>query len=335
MLTSRCAERYHQAMALPVSRPDEARSRQVPFTVCADLELEAAGSHWLRDYGNDVTIRRGRVPESLPSPAWTIPRCQYVDGRLLFTAVNGIRFLLEDGRSVRYDWPPGSDAVAMRRMAENTVLGPVWAMLAMQRGLLPLHAGANKARAGNHVHAFTGRSGAGKSTLAAGLAVHGFHFFSDDVLLLDPASFGEICLCWGLPRLRLWPDALAMLGGVESGPRVRSGQPGGKMNAEPHQMSPVPSGRLRTLYVLADGDSEVGENRFHVEPLHGVHAAHAWMNAVMRRGVARRMLGQQQLLDWAVSAVKHVEVFVLRRWMARERYDGDTRLLVQVLEGAA
>ena len=307
----------------------------MPFTVCADLDLEGAGSHWLRDHGVDVTIRRGPVPESLPSPAWTTFRCQYAKGRLLFTAVSGVRFLLEDGRSVRYDWPPGSDTRAMKLKAENTVLGPVWAMLAMQRGLLPLHASANKARTGDDVHAFTGCSGAGKSTLAAGLAAHGCSLFSDDVLFLDPASFGKTGLCWGLPRLRLWPDALTMLGMGELGPRLRSVGPGGKTHAEPCHVSPVPSGRLRTLCLLADDDGEAAENRICVEPLHGVHAVVGCMDAIMRRGVARRMLGQRQLLEWAASAIKRVDVLAVRRSMAQSRYEDDARFLVQVLEGAA
>ncbi len=53
-----------------------------------------------------------------------------------------------------------------------------------------MHASANTARAGDDVHAFTGPPGAGKSTLAAGLAAHGYRF-ADDILALDPASFGE------------------------------------------------------------------------------------------------------------------------------------------------
>ena len=319
----------------PVFRSDEARDRHVPFTACADLDLEGAGSHWLCDHGGDVTIRRGPVPESLPSPEWTIPRCQYVEGRLLFTAVSGIRFLLVDGRSVRYDWPPGSDSHAMKLKAENTLLGPVWAMLAMQRGLLPLHASANKARTGDAVHAFTGCSGAGKSTLAAGLAAHGCSLFSDDVLFLDPASFGETGLCWGLPRLRLWPDALTMLGKGELGPRLRSVGPGGKTHAEPCHVSPVPSGRLRTLCLLADDAARPGENRICVEPLRGTRAVAGWMDAVMRRGVARRLLGQRQLLEWAASSVKRVDVLAVRRPMAQRRYEDDARFLVQVLEGVA
>ena len=55
----------------------------------------------MRDHGNDVTVWRGPAPESLPKPAWNAPRCQCVEGRLLFTTWNGSRLLLEDGRTVR------------------------------------------------------------------------------------------------------------------------------------------------------------------------------------------------------------------------------------------
>lgn len=290
----------------------------------------------MRAHGSDVTIRRGPVPESLRKPAWTTPRYQYAEGRLLFTAVNGVRFLLEDGRTVRYTWPSDLDAATTRAKAVNTILGPVWAMLSMQRGLLPLHVGANKARSGHHVHAFTGESGAGKSTLAAGLSAHEYPFLTDDLLVLDPASFGETCRCWGLPRLRLWPEALTMLGGAECGPRVRSVSPGGKAQAEPLHVSPAVSGRMRTLYVLAhgNGDGEAQKNRTHINPLRSARAVSAWMRAVMRPTLAFWILGRQQLLDWATAAVRHVDVFVFRRLMTPERWEDDTRFLARALSDA-
>ena len=304
-----------------------------PFTVCADLDLRRAGSHWLRAHGSDVTIRRGPVPDSLPKLAWTTPRYQYAEGRLLFTAFNGVRFLLEDGRMVRYAWPSDLDAATTRAQAVNTILGPVWAMVAMQRGLLPLHAGANKARAGHDVHAFTGQSGAGKSTLAAGLSAHEYPLFTDDILVLDPASIGETCRCWGLPRLRLWPEALTMLGGAESGPRVCSVSPAGKREAEPCYVSPAVSGRMRTLYVLAhaNGDEEARKNGTRIEPLRSARAVSEWMRAVMRPALAFQMLGQRQLLEWAVAAAEHVDMFVFRRLMTPERWEDDTCFLARAL----
>ena len=87
-----------------------------------------------------------------------------------------------------------------------SLFGSSWAAVALQRGPLPLHASA-VSRAGA-VHAFSGASGGGKSTLAAALGRHGLPFFVDDLLLLDPASFGEGCLCYRNAGLKLFPDAL-------------------------------------------------------------------------------------------------------------------------------
>ena len=92
-----------------------------------------------------------------------------------------------------------------------SLFGSPWAAVALQRGLLPLHASA-VSRAGA-VHAFSGASGGGQSTLAAALGRHGLPFFADDLLLLDPASFGEGCLC--LPQCQ--PEAVPRHAGADGG----------------------------------------------------------------------------------------------------------------------
>ena len=132
------------------------------------------------------------------------------------------------------------------------LFGSPWAALALQRGLLPLHASA-VSRAGT-VHAFNGVSGAGKSTLAAALGGYGLPFFVDDLLLLDPASDGAKeagAGCYGGTGLKLFPDALALTDATP-GALVCEGLL--KRWARPAHRSPRLTGRLRTLHVLSYRD---------------------------------------------------------------------------------
>ena len=81
-------------------------------------------------------------------------------------------------------------------------------LLLHQRGVLTLHASAVAIEDG--IVAFVGYKGAGKSTTAASLFAKGFPLVTDDLLVLDvdPAS-GEVYGYPGIPRLRLWPDAVS------------------------------------------------------------------------------------------------------------------------------
>ncbi|EWG98231.1 hypothetical protein [Halomonas sp. BC04] len=90
------------------------------------------------------------------------------------------------------------------------LLGTALGALLHQRHWFPLHVSALATPSG--AWAFTGESGAGKSTLAAWLHHHcGWPLISDDVAVVKP---GEMIprLHPGPPRLKLWQDALAMLG---------------------------------------------------------------------------------------------------------------------------
>src|SRR5258708_39789946 len=76
-----------------------------------------------------------------------------------------------------------------------------------QRGLLPLH--ANAIEVGGQAVAFVGPSGAGKSTLAAYFRDRGYRVLCDDVWVVSFGSDGEPLAWPGVPRVKLWGDALA------------------------------------------------------------------------------------------------------------------------------
>ena len=97
------------------------------------------------------------------------------------------------------------------------LLGSARGALLHQRGLLPLHANA-VVLAGRAI-AFCGHSGAGKSTIAAWFHDRGDPILADDICAVDGAATGEIIAYPGVPRLRLWRDALEKGGREASGYR--------------------------------------------------------------------------------------------------------------------
>jgi hypothetical protein len=103
-------------------------------------------------------------------------------------------------------WPA---AGAMQKDIEIFLLGPVWATLCHQRGLLPLHASAILADGG--ITAFAGRSGAGKSTTAALMGSLDYKLFADDILTV---SFDQNSVPGAWPylrRLKLQVDSIVQL----------------------------------------------------------------------------------------------------------------------------
>ena len=250
------------------------RDGEVPFTVSADFDLAPRPGLALRARGADVSIRRAPVPDSLPCADARGPGWEHAGGRLLIRHPGGVRFLIEGGDTVRYEAEHGMTSEDMGLC----LLGSPWAALALQRGLLPLHASA-VSRAGA-VHAFNGVSGAGKSTLAAALGGHGLAFFVDDLLLLEPASDGAKeagAGCYGSAGLKLFPDALALTDATP-GELVCEGML--KRWARPAHRSPRLTGRLRTLHVLSYRD---GAGPCAIEPLAGRRAVIALYDALYRK----------------------------------------------------
>lgn len=146
----------------------------------------------------DVTIRLGAVPVidgSDGRPA--------VDGDALLLHISGIaRYRIAGGDTIVVDPEPG----VPDRNIRLYLLGSAFGALLHQRGLLPLH--ANAIEVDGKAVAFMGASGAGKSTLAAWFHDRGHRVISDDVCVVSPSETGRAFAIPGLPRLRLWQDAL-------------------------------------------------------------------------------------------------------------------------------
>ena len=303
------------------------RSVEAPFTVACDFD-PARPEVALRSHGADVAVRRGAVPNSLPRAQARGPAWEHGDGRTLIRHPGGVRFLVEGGDTVRYD-APGVSAGDVGAF----LVGSAWAALALQRGLLPLHASA--VRAPGAVHAFAGTSGAGKSSLAAALGRHGLAFFADDLLLVDPASFSarEAARCYGSPALRLWPRGAALTG-APLGEPVREGVP--KRWADPAHPSLRAMGSLRTLHVLSDWDGQPwGDRPCAIEPLAGRRAVLALFESLYRKRQALAIVGRQQLFEWLLTAsTRHVQVSMFHRPRSEQRFRQGVLALARALSTA-
>jgi len=100
-----------------------------------------------------------------------------------------------------------------------TLLGPVFAILLHQRGLLVLHASA--VAIDHRAIAFLAEAGGGKSTTAAALLTRGYQLVSDDLVALAPDAAQPPWVYPAYPFLKLWPQAARALGqDLLAAPRV-------------------------------------------------------------------------------------------------------------------
>lgn len=295
-------------------------TRDVPFTVEADLDLGARIAPYLVATEGDVVVRAGSVPETLADVtargvAYSINAAQF-----LLELPGGARYLVEEGQRITYDRRGASD-----REVALFLLGSAWAALCYQRGLLPLHASAIVDE--GRVHAFTGPSGAGKSTLAAALAGRGRAFFTDDVLIVDGGSdaLGGVCYA-GQKDLKLWEDALALTGAAAAGP-VRDKPDFAKFFADPAHASSAGSGRLASLTILGTDAARLAGGRFAMTALSGGRAIQQLRDSVYRPRFALGIWGRERLYQAIARMIAGVSVQIFDRRTDREDFAASTAFI--------
>jgi len=125
--------------------------------------------------------------------------------RLRRRAIAGLfRYECIDGALVRIQLEPGADPAG----AADMITGRLLTVIAYQRGVLPLHAGA--VEAGTGLVAFAGPTGAGKSTLTAAMTARGLPLAADDVLATQAGD--QPPAAGGTHRMKLSAASLAALG---------------------------------------------------------------------------------------------------------------------------
>jgi hypothetical protein len=278
------------------------------FGLVVHSELPLPGLAGAAEDSPRVVVRYGPIPPQDEHRRVTR------DGALALQIPNVGRFLISGGDSIVIDPAPDADERELRVF----LLGSAFGALLHQRGLLPLH--ANCVEIAGRAVAFLGRSGAGKSTLAHWFQSEGHAVLADDVSAIAP---GEPPLALpGVPRLRLWQDALDAAGlDTDAYPRSFAGHDKFDVPAAAARRKPLPLGACYLLAEAADGEPH-GVTR-----LVGLDASEALI-ANTYRGSFVPLLGRgESHLRSCVALARHVPVFrAARRW-GREHYDVDAARL--------
>src|SRR5690348_3210972 len=262
----------------------------------------------------DVEITARTVPE-----AGGAPEGLSVAGDALILVVPGVaKYRIANGRFIAVEAEPG----VPDRNVRLYMLGSALGALLHQRGLLPLH--ANAIDVDGRAVAFMGRSGAGKSTLAALFHDAGYRVISDDVCVVGFDEWQQPYAAPGLPRLRLWAEALALMGrGTAGFARSYIGEEDEKydvpIDPELAARSHVP---LAAIYLLDEGPE------FSIVPMRGIEAADAVFANTYRGEYVAKTSGQTQHWESAIRLVRRTPVFrAIRQWDTRALEEQCSRLL--------
>lgn len=303
--------------------------QQTPFTVSADLELGTRVAPFLRAHGADVVIAEGSVPDRLPDAVESGAAFETTERRFLLHVPQGASFLVEDGTRITYARNGASD-----RDVALFLLGSAWGALCYQRRLLPLHA-SGVVRSGR-VTAFTGQSGAGKSTLAAALSARGLDFFTDDVLIIDPAELsGTRPACYaGQKDMKLWADALALTG-TEKGEAVRDAPDFKKFFAMPATTEASGRGVLDSLVILKNENVRRDRAPVEIERISGAKAVKRLRESVYRLRFGNAIAGRQWLYTALARLSASVEVYTFDRPLVKSEFSASTDAIKDWIEARA
>ncbi|MGB9980268.1 hypothetical protein [Methanobacterium sp.] len=128
------------------------------------------------------------------------------------------------------------------------IMGPVFATLLYQRGLLVLHASAVKM--GDHAVAFLGYSGIGKSTIAMALNKKGYPLITDDILAIEMNNDGNVILP-GFPQLKLSSEMISLMwNNLKEKPKIIS-KPDHRFHCATSNFS-MESLPLKSVYIIEE-----------------------------------------------------------------------------------
>lgn len=278
------------------------------FGLVLDSELslpELLPAH--ADAPADVTIRFGEAgDEHLITPD---------EVNLVIPKVGAYR--VRGGREVSIAAREGASPRNLRLF----LLGSAFGAVIHQRGLLPLH--ANAIDIDGHAVAFMGHSGAGKSTMAAWFLDRGHRILADDVCVVVPDETGVPLAYPGIPRLRLWREALERSGRGTDGLELAFDDMD-KYNLptpEPNRSGPIP---LSHVYLLEKAEEEGGPD---IRALSGVAALDALVANTYRGGYLARMGGTERHLMACLQLVRRVPVFGAHRVWGFDDYDAQAERL--------
>ena len=268
-----------------------------------------------------VRVSIGKAPE--PPAAGAGPHL--TDGGLLLVIAGIARYFVQDGSTIIVDPEPGVPDANLRLF----LLGSAMGALLHQRGLLPLH--ANAVEIGGRAFAFMGASGSGKSTLAAWFHDHGYRIIADDVCAIRFDGEQPV-VAPGLPRLRLWKEALEGLGRHHS---HYSRSYAGDESWDKFDV-PLPQDRavraemeLAGIYLLDRGNS------LSISPLQGVEATEAVFANTYRGTYVPAAGNVQSHWESCLRLVGRIPIFRLRRAWDISHFAPDVRQIIAHAEDLA
>jgi hypothetical protein len=277
--------------------------------------LDAEGS-----FEPQVTVTIGKAPEA---PAAGAPP-HLTGGGLLLEIADVARYFVKDGSSIVVEPQPGVAEANVRLY----LLGSAMGALLHQRGLLPLH--ANAIELGGRAFAFMGASGSGKSTLAAWFHDHGYRIIADDVCAVRFDEAAGPVVVPGLPRLRLWKEALKSSGRTPSHfSRSYAGDETWDKFDVPLPRESAVRGEVELAGVYLLGTSD----KLDISRLRGLEAAEA-VFANTYRGSYVPAVGNVELhWELCVQLVTKTPVFSLLRTWDLTRISGEIGQLVEHATG--
>lgn len=256
----------------------------------------------------DVRVRLGRIDAF----AETAPGL-HVEGEDALLVVQGIgRFLTRGGREMIVE--PAAD-VSPRNL-RLYLLGSGFAAILHQRSLLPLH--ANAVVVDGRAIGFMGHPGAGKSTLAAWFHDRGFDVLADDVCVVTAGPDGRPLAHPGIPRLRLWREALEASGREASG-YERAFDDMDKYTVPTDLERALPAVPLSHLYLLEKAEEEEAS----VDRLEGASAVEAIVANTYRGAYVPLMGRTRQHLLACAQLARTVPVFRARRRWGYDSFDAE------------
>lgn len=203
------------------------------------------------------------------------------------------------------------------------LLGSALGLLLHQRGIFPLH--ANAVDLGGRAVAFMGESGAGKSTLAAWFHDQGLAVVADDVSAITLDADGRPWVAQGVPRLRLWREAVLASGrSVEDYPESFLGRADvDKFDVAIALDRPADPLPVAGVFLLERGEELA------IERLSGVAAVDALFTHTYRGGFIPMLGEPAQHWKTALAIASKVPIFVARRRWSHSALGSDAAALLK------
>lgn len=225
------------------------------------------------------------------------------------------RFRVEDGKTVVVEPYPCVSVAELDLYLAGSIMGAVL----HQRAVLPFHCNAFASDHGAVL--LCGDSGAGKSTLACWLESQGHALLTDDVCAITFDEDGRAMAHPGMPRLRLWDDALQAMD--------RTGQSAcavpwadGKFELEMSGSRARKALPVSAIYHLCEAEASDG---FAIRPLHGLAAINAVTSNIYRRRLGDLAGRAPGYVRDAVQLATHTPIYRVERNWGMENFEREAR----------